>query len=78
MQYELFPEHLPIKPEKSKETETIDIDLSLEEIGRIALMAHERDMKLNDFIIEAVKKHIAELNIDFSDDYLTDYGISDE
>ena len=36
--------------------ETISVDLSYEEIGRLALQAHERDMKLNDYIIELLKR----------------------
>jgi len=31
---------------------TIEVELTLEEIGILALEAHKRDMKLNDFVVE--------------------------
>ena len=33
------------------------IELTLEEIGRLAIMAHNRDMKLNDFLVEILVEH---------------------
>jgi len=35
-----------------KDEELIEIELPLEEIGRLALEAHERDMTLNDYVVE--------------------------
>ena len=36
---------------------TMPLDLELEEIGRLAIMAHNRDMKLNDFLVEILVAH---------------------
>lgn len=44
--------------EDTQTTETITIDLPLEELGRLALMAHNADMKLNDYIVHAIVEHI--------------------
>lgn len=41
-------------------TEIVTFDLPLEEIGRIALLAHEADMKLNDYIIKILTDYIGE------------------
>jgi uncharacterized protein (DUF1778 family) len=39
----------------------ITLDLPIETIGRLALHAHERDMKLNDFIIDVMKEYAKEV-----------------
>lgn len=42
------------------EIEIIPLDLSIEEIGRLAILAHEADMKLNDYIIKIILEYIDE------------------
>ena len=41
---------------KSDDHEFVTIELDLEAIGLLALKAHEKDMKLNDFIVETILK----------------------
>lgn len=40
----------------------ITLELPLETIGKIALQAHEKNMKLNDFIIDVVKDYANKVN----------------
>lgn len=42
--------------------EEITFELSTEDIARIALMAHENDMKLNDFIVRILSDYAREMN----------------
>ena len=49
---------------KKRAYEIIEVDLDLETIGTLALEAHRRDMKLNDFIIEILTKYVEEHEFD--------------
>ena len=42
------------KSKKQNEYELIPLDLTFEEIGKLALSAHNRDMKLNDYLVEII------------------------
>jgi len=44
----------------SKETVEVTIELTNEEIAILALEAHERNMTLNDFIVEILTEQIRE------------------
>ena len=37
---------------KEKQFSIVHLDLTYEEIGKLALAAHHRDMKLNDYLVE--------------------------
>lgn len=37
-----------------KDTEILTLDLTLEEIGSLALLAHEKDVTLNEFIVDVL------------------------
>jgi uncharacterized protein (DUF1778 family) len=41
--------------------EEITFELSTEDIAKIALMAHENDMKLNDFIVRILSDYAREM-----------------
>ena len=45
----------------NEESETLTLDLSNDELAMIALAAHQKDMKLNDFINEAVRVKLQEM-----------------
>ena len=49
---------------KKKEYEIIELELDLETIGSLAIEAHRRDMKLNDFIIEILVKYVEKHEFD--------------
>lgn len=40
----------------------ITLELPLETIGKIAIQAHEKNMKLNDYIIDVVKDYANKVN----------------
>ena len=57
---EIIPFDLSIVKNSDSEIEIIPLDLSIEEIGRLAILAHEADMKLNDYIIKIILEYIDE------------------
>lgn len=64
---------------EGSETELITLDLSRDELATLALAAHHKDMKINDFINEAVWENLKEMEreglIDsFSDGDTTEKG----
>ena len=56
--HEKSVEDIMIQEEKM---EILPIDLTLEEIGTLALKAHEADMKLNDFIVRLLVDYANEV-----------------
>jgi hypothetical protein len=41
-----------------EETELIELNLTSEEIAVIAIAAHEKDMKLNEYVVDVLKAYI--------------------
>lgn len=37
--------------------EVVELDLPLDQIGRLAIQAHEQDMKLNDYINDIIREY---------------------
>jgi uncharacterized protein (DUF1778 family) len=56
----------------STDDTTITLDLSIETIGKLALQAHERDMKLNDFIIDVMTEYAKEVKNEKGPEFLTE------
>jgi len=42
--------------------EIVTLDLDVVTIARLALSAHEKDMKLNDFIVEIISDYLNDLS----------------
>lgn len=41
--------------------ESITIELSIEEIAKLALMAHEKDIKFNDLIVDILQNYAKDI-----------------
>jgi hypothetical protein len=56
----------------STDDTVINLDLPIETIGKLALYAHQKDMKLNDFIVDLLKEYSKEIMNDIGPEFLAE------